>query len=423
MNSSSFVLFALQIAAMLACAMLCGQIARRLGQPAVLGEMVGGIILGPTVFGALAPTLFNGLFHASAEVTAARDAVIKLGMLFFLFIAGLEVNLSNLKRLGKRAILIGSVGTVLPLAAGVVLAYALPRAFWGPQVDSHFFAFALFLGLNLANSANPVIARILMDLGLLKHDIGTVIMTATVIDDLINWTLFAIILSHVIAPGPGNANMATGIGLLVLFFVVVLGVGGWLGPKALHWARQRLQWPTAFIALSALVILLAAAAAEALGVHAFLGAFLIGAALGGSGEERNEAYEVISVFALSFFAPIYFVSMGLNANFIADFDFAMVAVVVTVACVSKIGGVLLGSRLAGMPLSRESWAIGFGLNARGATGIVLAGVGLEYGLIDERIFVTMVVMALVTSLLSAPAISRLMGKSRANNLTPGEPSS
>jgi Kef-type K+ transport system membrane component KefB len=157
-------------------------------------------------------------------------------------------------------------------------------------------------------------------------------------------------------------------------------------------------------------MLLAAATAEALGVHAFLGAFLVGMALGGNGEERNQAFEVISVFVLSFFAPIYFVSMGLNANFIANFDLAMVTIVVVVACVSKIGGAVLGSRLAGAPLSRESWAIGFGLNARGATGIVLADVGLAYGLIDQRIFVTMVVMALVTSLMSGRAIKWLMGK-------------
>jgi Kef-type K+ transport system membrane component KefB len=215
MNSSDFVLFALQIAAMLACAIVCGQLMRRVGQPAVLGEMIGGIILGPTIFSALAPGLYSWLFHSSAEVTIVRDASIKLGMLFFLFVAGLEVNLSDLQRLGRRAVLIGSVGTFLPLAAGVALAYALPRAFWGMQVNSHFFAFALFLGLNLANSANPVIARILMDLGLLRDDLGAVIMTATVIDDLVNWTLFAVILSYVAPVGQTRPSVAISIGLLL----------------------------------------------------------------------------------------------------------------------------------------------------------------------------------------------------------------
>jgi Kef-type K+ transport system membrane component KefB len=157
-----------------------------------------------------------------------------------------------------------------------------------------------------------------------------------------------------------------------------------------------------------------------LGIHAFLGAFLVGAALGGDDNEWNEAHDAITHFALSFFAPIYFVSMGLNANFITNFDFNLVWVIILVACASKIGAVLLGARLAGMPLNRETLAIGFGLNARGATGLILAGVGLEHGLIDERIFVALMVMALVTSLLSGPMIKHLLAKPALTNLLPDE---
>ncbi len=201
MNSHEFVLFALQITTMLATALILGQLMRRLRQPAVLGEMIGGILLGPTVFGLLAPGLYSWLFQSSVSVAVARDASIKLGMLFFLFIVGLETNLSDLKAVGRRAFLIGLVGTLGPIAAGVGLVYLLPKEFWGEVVQEHFFSFALFIGMNLANSANPVIARILMDLGLLNDGIGTTIMTATIVDDLINWTLFAIILSDIAPSG------------------------------------------------------------------------------------------------------------------------------------------------------------------------------------------------------------------------------
>lgn len=418
MSSQDFILFALQITVMLAFAVVFGQGMRKLGQPAVLGEMLGGIVLGPTIFGALLPSLYAGLFQSSGEVAGARDASIKLGMLFFLFIAGLEIDLVDLQRLGRKAALIGLVGTVLPILAGVGLVYALPDSLWGEAALQHRFAFALFIGMNLANSANPVIARILMDLGLLKSEIGTLIMTATIVDDLVNWTLFALILHEINPSGSvgGSSNFVLSMGLVLLFFAGVLLVGRSISVGARGWLRAHVVFPTGFIAVTALIILLVGSLAEALGINAFLGAFLVGAAFGrgGTGEtddtpgSYDEAYRAISHFVLSFFAPIYFVSMGLNANFITNFDFVLVAFIFVAACVSKIGAVLLGARLAGMPIDRSTLAIGFGLNARGATGIILAGVGLEQGVIDERIFVAIVVMAIATSLLSAPVIKRLV---------------
>lgn len=413
MNSMDFVKFALQITVMLACALFFGQLMRKVRQPAVVGEMFGGIILGPTILGAIFPALFAWLFLSSSSVTVARDATIKLGMLFFLFIAGMEVNLSDLRRLGRRAVSIGAVGTILPIMVGVGLVYLVPRDFWGEAVQKHFFAFALFIGMNLANSANPVIARVLMDLGLLKGEIGTLIMTATIVDDLINWTLFAIILSEIAPPSSAPASsLPVSILLVLLFFVVILGVGRWIGPRFLHRARSYVSWPSGFIALTALVILVAGSIAEGLGIHAFLGAFLAGVALGGNDEEWHEAHNVIYHFVLSFFAPIYFVSMGLTTNFITNFDWVLVSLILVVACVSKVGSVLLGARLAGMPLNREAWAIGFGLNARGATGIILASVGLANGVIDARIFVAIVVMALVTSLMSGPLMNYFLSHHR-----------
>ena len=157
-----------------------------------------------------------------------------------------------------------------------------------------------------------------------------------------------------------------------------------------------------------MVILVAASITEALGIHAFLGAFLVGAALGGQGDEHREAHDVIVGFAVSFFAPIYFISMGMTTNYITNFDWQLVLVILAVALASKLFGVLLGARLARMPIDREAWAIAFGLNARGATGIILAGVGRAAGVIDDRLFVAIVVMALVTSILAGPMMNWLL---------------
>lgn len=409
MTSQDFVKFALQISVMLGFALLFGQFMRRIKQPAVLGEMIGGIILGPTIFGLLAPGLFEWLFKSSANVEVIRDACIKLGMLFFLFIAGLETNISDLKKLGRKAALIGLVGTLVPIAVGVALVYALPRDFWGEAVQAHFFAFAVFVGMNLANSANPVLARILMDLGLLNGSIGTMCMTATIVDDLVNWTLFAIILSDIAPSGSASANsLPMSAALVALVFVLILGVGRWLGPRTLRWLKGHVSWPSGFIAISAVVVLIVASITEGLGIHAFLGAFLVGAALGGQGDEHRQAYNVIAQFSLGFFAPIYFISMGMTANYITNFDWLLVLIILAVALASKLFGVLLGAKMAGMPIDRDAWAIAFGLNARGATGIILAGVGRTAGVIDDRIFVAIVVMALVTSMLAGPMMSWLL---------------
>ncbi len=410
MSSQEFVTLALQLTTMLGCAVVFGETMRRFRQPAVVGEMFGGIVLGPTILGWLAPSVYDGLFLSSANVTVVREAVTKLGMLFFLFYAGLEVDLSELKAFGRKAVCIGGIGTLLPIAAGVSLVYGLPASFWGPAVQTHFLSFALFIGMNLANSANPVIARILMDLGLLHRPIGAVIMSATIVDDLVNWTLFAVILSDIAPSSPAASGSLVVNGALVLFlFVAILGLGRWLGPPALRRMQPHVAWPSGYIAVTALLVLLASSASEALGIHAFLGAFLMGVALSDAGERQREAHDALGHVVMSF-APIFFISMGMSANFLTHFDLPLVLVILIVACVSKVGAVLLGAKAAGMPLDREVWAIGAGLNARGATGIILAGVGLANGVIDERIFVAIVVMALVTSLMAGPIMSRLLGQ-------------
>lgn len=409
MEFNAFSLLLLQLSAMLGAAIILGQLAKRLGQPAVLGEIIGGLLIGVTVAGALAPSAHAWLFTQSADATAARDVVVKLGMLFFLFVAGSEVDLSDLRRIGPKALSIGLAGTLLPLAVGVAIVYSVPSLF-GAAVGTERLAVALFVGLCLANSANPVLARILMDLGLLKSEVGSVAMTATIIDDLVNWTVFALILGSLgpASSDPSGGDLAMSIGAVAALVVVIVGGGRWLGGRGLRALRRRTTWPTGFLGAVAVAILLAATAAESIGLHAFLGAFLVGVALSGHDAEHREAHEVTARFALSFFAPIYFVSIAMETDFVADLDPALVIVLIVLACSTKLMGVLIGARLAGMPIDRTARAIAWGLNARGATGIVLAGVGHSSGVIDDQLFVALVLMALVTTMIAGPMMKRSM---------------
>jgi len=412
LSSHDFIQLLVQLAVLLGTAMLCGQAMRALRQASVMGELFGGVLLGPTLLGRVAPEVETALFGASSGVTQARDALTRLGLLFFLFAVGLETDLSLLKRFRRTALSVGLTGSLLPLAVGALLVASVPYGFWGPHAEARPFAFAVFIGLNLANSAIPVLARILMDLKRLGGRIGTLCLTAAVVDDLVAWAFFAVVLVSLAPSEADLARLPVTFALSILMPLLVVAVGRRLGPPWLAWLKRRVPWPEGFIAATAVLLFVAAALAEASGVHAALGALLLGVALGGGDAEHREAHDVVARFALGLFAPLYFVSLGLTTDFVRSFDLTLTAVIVAAAIVSKLAGVLLGAKLAGMKIDREAWAIGFGLNARGATGIILAAVGHAAGVIDDRLFVALAVTAFLTSLLAGPAMSRLLGPAR-----------
>jgi Kef-type K+ transport system membrane component KefB len=419
MTDPDLILFLLQISTMLAVAMVFGDIMRRLRLPTVLGELGGGIVLGPTILGAVAPAASAWLFPPGSATDVARDAAVKLGMLFFLFLAGLQMDLSYLSRSGPRIIATSLSGIVVPFSVGVIAVLLLP-GLWGPHAQSSTTSFAVFIGTALSISALPVIARILMDLQLLQSDMGKTVMSAATIDDLIGWSLFALILSNS-APGAAGKNPVwLTVGFMLVFFVAVLTIGRRIGQRALLFLQSRLAWPSNFIHASAIVVLSAAALTEAMGTHAVLGAYLVGVALAQTPGRRDQAHETIYQFVVSFFAPLYFVSIGLKANFLASFDLGLVVVVFLVACVGKVCGVTLAALLTRMP-PREALAVGFGMNARGAMEMILASISLEYHLIDQRLFVALIIMALGTSILSSVVIERLL-PAPAGGALPAQPS-
>jgi Kef-type K+ transport system membrane component KefB len=232
---SHFVSLAVQLAVMLACATLGGAVLRALRQPAVLGEILGGLALGPTIFGAVAPGLQAELFPAAGPAAALRGGVVKLGMLFFMFTVGLEINPRTILQNGWTALGVGVMGTLVPLAAGVALVYALPGMF-PVNREATRFLLALFMGAAMANCANPVLARILIDLGLLKSRLGAIMMSAAVVDDLMSWTLLFFVFERMVAAGGGAADGAGVAGAAagrhaveVGGFLAATAVAGWAG--------------------------------------------------------------------------------------------------------------------------------------------------------------------------------------------------
>jgi Kef-type K+ transport system membrane component KefB len=405
MNHQQFIIFLAQIAAMAGIAWLFGYFMRRLNQPAVLGELIGGILIGPTVLGNCLPGLHAGLFPDEPAITAGRDILLKVGMLFFMFSAGLEVNLKSLGARKASVTLASVLGGALPFAIGFGAVSLYPEL-WGGNGQSGLLA--LFMGTALSISALPVIARILMETDLIRQDVGVVVMTAAMINDLFGWSLFAVILRGLGQAGSAGSLGAT-LGTVAAFFVSVLVLGHWIVQPLLRRANFSERWPGGLLTLFSVLVFMAAVGAEVLGIHAIFGAFLVGVALGQGArpEEENCIHRVIQPFALSFFAPLYFVSVGLKADFSAHFDGILVLAVFLIACLGKILGGGLGARLGGMPV-RESLAVGVALNARGAVEIILASIALEHRLIDPRIFVALVAMAFATSVMSGPLLKRLV---------------
>lgn len=405
--SSELIIVFLSLAVLLASARLLGEIARRCGLPAILGEILAGILLGPTVFGMLAPEACAALFPKSGDAAVIRGGISQLAVALFLMVAGMEVDLSAVWRQGRAAISVSIGGIVVPFALGFALAYALPHWFGAGERDIQPSHYALFVATALSISALPVIAKTLMDLGLFHSDFGVVVISAAIVQDLIGWIVFAIVLS-LIHTGPGDGMRVSHTIVLILAFTAgMLTVGRWLTHRALSFLHGRGFWPGGVIGFVLALTLLCAAFTEWIGVHALFGAFIAGVAIGDSTNLHERTRDTLEQFVSFFFAPIFFAGLGLKVDFLANFDAALVGVVLVVACIGKVVGAGFAARLGGMK-ARESAAVGFAMNSRGAMEIILGTLALQYGIIGERMFVALVVMALVTSLMSGPAIQRFL---------------
>jgi Kef-type K+ transport system membrane component KefB/mannitol/fructose-specific phosphotransferase system IIA component (Ntr-type) len=404
---------------LLMVARVLGEIVRRLGQPSVIGELAAGILLGPTLLGLFFPGVVETLFPATGAVATAFDGLTTLAIAMFLLVAGLEVDLAMVWRQGKLAVGVGVLGIVIPFAMGFGAAaggYALFGAdFVGMGAGSEWLVFALFVATTLSITALPVIAKTLMDLDLFRTELGMVIVAAAIFNDLAGWIIFSIILGMMGGEGHGLPLWAT-IAATLGFTAFMLTIGRWLINRSLPWLQAHLSWPGGVLGIMMALGLLAAAFTEWIGVHAIFGAFLLGVALGDSRYLRERTRTTLEQFISFIFAPLFFASIGLRVDFVANFDVVLVVVVLVVACAGKLFGCYAAGRWFGLD-KRQSWVVGFGMNARGAMEIILGLLALQVGLINEPLFVALVVMALVTSMMAGPAISRFMAKGKARSFT------
>ena len=406
LSQHNVAILLLALGILLGTARVLGELAQRLHQPAVLGELLAGVLLGPTVLGSLAPELSARLFAGAGPNAVALDAITLVAVTLFLMVAGLEVDLSNVWRKGSVGIKVGLAGIIIPFAAGFAAAWAMPR-FFGIQPGVSPLIFALFLAIAMSISALPVIVKTLMDMNLYRTNLGVVVVSAAIFNDLVGWIVFAVVLGLIDNAAGVGSGLTLTVVLALGFVLLVFTVGRKLIHRVLPYVQAYTWWPGGEIGFVVVLTLMGAAVTEWIGIHAIFGAFFIGMAVGDSPNLRRRSRYIIDQFVSSIFSPVFFASIGLKVNFAAHFDGLLVLAVFLIACACKLAGGVLGAKWGRMS-NRQALAVGFAMNSRGAMEIILGLLALERGIIHQELFVALVVTAILTSMMSGPMMQLIL---------------
>jgi Kef-type K+ transport system membrane component KefB len=398
------------LAVIIVAARVSASIARRFGQPGVIGEIFAGIVLGPTILGRLAPGLPTVLFPPEVPLRQMAD----LGLVFFMFLVGLELDTKLIRREGRRALAISLGGVLAPFALGAAIAAPLFALNAGGVFGSGVAyrptptTFALFMGAAMCITAFPVLARILIDRGLYKSRLGTSALCAAAVDDVIAWVLLAGVVG---LTRTGSVAEAGRTFVLAFVFAALMFT---VGRRALAAMAKRFEASGRVsidhVATVVVGLLVSAFVTEWIGIHAIFGAFLFGANMPHESRLTRELTDKIEDFTVVVLLPVFFTVAGLRTNVFALDTPALVfwtLVISAAAIAGKVAGCGLVARFTGYS-SRDAIVLGTLMNTRGLTELVILSVGLDLGVLSDRTFAMMVVMALVTTLMAAPIINRLM---------------
>lgn len=412
LSGNDIVVLFLGIALMLGTGRVLGELFRRVRLPAVVGEILAGICIGPSLLGRLAPDFFQWIFPAGTRGSTAMEAIVYMGVVFLLLVAGLEVDLSTVLKQGRSVFAMSAFNIALPFALGFGLALFAPGLF-GRGDD---IVLALFIGVALSITALPIIAKILLDMRLFHTDFGMLVLASAMINDLFGWIVFSIIV-QLASTGAVDGMPVLKIAVLTfLVAVMILTIVRFLINQALPWIERHTDWPGGVIAFVVSIGLVCSAVTEAIGIHAIFGAFLAGIAIGDSPHLREHTKDIINQFINNIFAPLFFVSIGLRVDFIGNFDPVLTAVIIVIAFAGKFAGSIAGGFFSGYTI-RQSLPVGSAMSARGAMEIIIGLFALKYDIIGDSTFVAIVIMAVVTSALS-PALIRFFQRAEDKPLLP-----
>lgn len=410
LNEHEVLLFLIQLALLVGVARIFGWLVKSVGQPAVVGELLAGVVLGPSVFGRVAPDGFAWLF-GEATVTSVMFGLAWLGVIMLLVVLGFETDLGIIARYRKAALSVSAGGLLLPLAAAILLAFAVPESFIGAGPDGLGVDRAIFAGffaLAFSVAALPVVGKILQDMGFLRRNFGQVTLAASMTMDAVGWLILAA-LSGIALEGFRPDRLAVSFGGLILFLVFAVTIVRWVVDRLFRYVMSRGSSITAALSITVVACLLGGVVTQALNIEAILGAYIVGIVLAGLRHQLPQVRSILETVTAALFAPIFFAFSGLRVDIgLLDTGPVVVwaAILIAVAIVAKIVGTIIGGFFVGIR-GREALALGSGLSALGAMGVVVAIVGLNLGVVSETGYTVMVLAAVVTSLV-APQLLKLV---------------
>lgn len=398
-------LLLVQIITIIIAARFMGWLCTRIGQPTVIGEMLAGILLGPSLLGQVAPHLSEVLFPITS--LGNLQMLSQIGLIFFMFIVGMELDLKVLRNKANDAVVISHASIIMPFALGIGLAYFVYEQF-APE-GTQFLSFALFIGIAMSITAFPVLARIVQERGIHKTRLGTIVITCAAADDITAWCLLAAVIAIVKA-----GSMMSALYIMALAAVYVLVMIKIVRPflhriGALITAKGIVSKP--YVAIFFLTLLLSAVATEVIGIHALFGAFMAGAIMPENNKFRAMFIEKIEDVALIVLLPLFFVFTGLRTQIglLNDWElWKYTILIIVVAVVGKFVGSMVAAKVVGQSW-RDSLMIGALMNTRGLMELVVLNIGYDLGVLTPEIFAMMVIMALVTTFMTGPTLS-LIGR-------------
>ncbi len=410
MADHTTAIFAAELILLLFFGRLIGELMTRIGQPAIFGQLLAGVLLGPSVFGLLLPDLRAIVFPNTPALKSMIDAVSQIGILLLLLLTGMETNLALVNRKRRAVVSTSVLGIAVPFACGVALAYLLPMELI-PSPAARLVT-ALFLGTALSISSVKIVAMVLMEVGAIRRDLGQLILATAILDDTLAWVIIAVI-SGIAAHGTVSlADVGSSLALTAIFLAASLTVGRRLVSRIILWCNDNLTIEMPVISAILVITLTMALMTELIGVHTALGAFIAGMLIGQSPILTEHIERELRGFIIAFFSPVFFAVAGLGMDLRTLFDPTLALftlAIIVVASVGKFLGALAGGKLGGLT-GLESLALATGLNARGSTEVIIASIGLSMGALSNQLYTMIVAMAVVTTMIMPPTLRWAMAR-------------